>query len=242
MKRLLVILAAGALLGLIPAAVSGATDEVFTGTFTGAQEAPPVSTSAGGTVYVFINPAATEIKYAVSYTGLSGSLLAAHIHYGVRGVSGQIMFPLAAGPSTMFGSLTAANFQTTTSAPKWADALNAIRSGKAYVNLHTAAHPTGEVRANLKPAASAATPSPTATPKATAQPTARPTARPTATARATTQPVHRSLPPTSTTTPTGRQAATDLLPVLLLLVLVGVGGGLFATWKVRPRSTPPDDF
>jgi len=193
MKRVLLVLAAVALIAIVPGAVTGASDEVFTGTFSGAQEVPPVSTSAGGTVYVFINPAATEVKYAVSYTGLSGPLVAAHIHAGSPGVNGQIMLPLTPGPSTMFGSLTQANFQSTSAATTWSAALNLIRTGRAYVNLHTAAHPQGEIRAALRPAAAAATPTPaptrTPSPTRTPTPTVRPTPRATvaATVAATTR-------------------------------------------------------
>jgi hypothetical protein len=264
MKRLVALVAAATVLALLPAFVSGATDEVFTGTLSGAAEVPPVATTAGGTVYVFINPAGTEIKYAVSYTGLSGPLLAAHIHVGAPGVSGQIMFPLVAGPSTMFGSLTAANFQSTSSAPTFASALAAIRSGNAYINLHTALHPQGEIRAQLKPqAAPAPTPTPQPTAKPTAKPTPKPTAKPTAaptakpTARPTAAPTAK---PTVKPTPAGTTGATSAAPshsppttatigeidrsgsgpnlaIVLLLLTIGIGGGIFATMKVKP--TPP---
>ncbi len=245
MKRVLLILAAASLLAIVPMGVSGAADEVFTGTFTGAAETPPVTTSAGGTVYVFINPSATEIKYAVSYTGLSGPLVAAHIHAGAVGVSGQIMLPLTPGASTMFGSLTQANFQSTSAATTWAAALTLIRTGRAYVNLHTAAHPAGEIRAQLKAAAAAATPTPapTRTPTPTTRPTPRATVaattRPTATARPTAT-VRHSLPPTSTNPVIGRGSMPDLLPIALILAL-GVLGGLVATAKVKPRGTPPEE-
>src|SRR4051812_26552460 len=150
MKRLVGLLAALSLVVIVSAVASGASDEVFTGTFSGGAEVPSVTTNGTGTVYVFINPAGTEIKYAVSYTGLSGPLVAAHIHGAAPGVNGPIMLPLPIGPSTMFGSLTQANFQATSAASTWAEALTLIRTGKAYVNLHTAAHPGGEVRAQLK--------------------------------------------------------------------------------------------
>ncbi|HVA85200.1 MAG TPA: CHRD domain-containing protein [Candidatus Saccharimonadales bacterium] len=233
MKRLFVILAGLALFSLAPVTVSGASDQVFSGTLSGAAEVPPVNTTAGGTAYVFIDPAGTEIKYAVSYTGLSGPVIAAHIHYGPPGVSGQIMFPLIAGPSTMFGSLTAANFQATSSAPTWEAALAAIRAGNSYLNLHTAAHPQGEVRAQLLPTAGTATP----------QPTTSPTAAPAATAGGTVAPTHKSLPPTSTAPVLDRQGGSPDLALVLLLLLLGVIGGIAATWRIKPsqRGSPPQD-
>jgi hypothetical protein len=59
------------------------------------------------------------------------------------------MIPFKVTASPMIGTLSSANFLTTEQAPFWADAIAAIRAGKAYVNLHTAANPGGEVRANL---------------------------------------------------------------------------------------------
>jgi len=62
-----------------------------------------------------------------------------------------VSIPFKVTASPLVGVLTQANFIPTTAAPTWADAIAAIRSGNAYVNLHSAAHPGGEVRANLAP-------------------------------------------------------------------------------------------
>lgn len=247
MKRLFAILAAGALLLVVPGGAVAA-DEAFSGMLRGASEVPPVTTNAAGTAYVFINDAQTEVKYAVSYTGLSGPLVAAHIHVGASGTNGPIALPLGVGPSTMFGTLTQADFVSTSAAPTWAAALAAIRAGRAYVNLHTAANPAGEIRAQLAPAA--AGPSPTATPRPTARPTVRPTTRPSATPRptaagtaapATASASHNTPPPTSTLPEADRGRSSDLAPVLLVLLVSILSGGV-AVWKLQPARRPRDDW
>jgi hypothetical protein len=211
-------LAAAVLLALIPGFVSGAGDQVFTGTLAGSAQVPPVTTNGKGTVSVVINSAGTQVSYAVSYSGLSGPLTAAHIHVGAAGTNGPVALPLAIGPSPMFGTLTAANFMTSASAPTFASVLTAIRTGKAYVNLHTALHPDGEIRAQLKSTAAAATPKPTTG----------------ATPRVTLPDADFDLAPGSYTQPmTGRESRTDFYLALAVLMLA-VAGGLFATWKVKP--------
>jgi hypothetical protein len=251
-----------AVIAMLPAMVSGAADEGFTGTLSGGAEVPPVSTTAGGTVYVFIDAAQTGLKYVVTYTGLSGALVASHIHVGAPGVNGEIMFPLLVGPSTMLGSLTVADFKSTSGAPTFASALNAIRSGNAYINLHTALHPNGEVRAQLSPTAVSptATPIPTAAPtpkptvaptaKPTAVPTPKPTAAPTATATPkpsaapTAVPSDPAPPPSSTGPEFDRNVNAPGPGPLLLLLAIGISVGIAATIKVRPTpsgSEPKDD-
>jgi hypothetical protein len=211
-------LAAAALLALLPGFVAGAGDQVFTATLTGSAQVPPVTTSGKGTASVVINAAGTQVSYAVSYSGLSGPLAAAHIHVGAAGTNGPVALPLSVGPSPMFGTLTAANFMTSASAPTFASVLTAIRTGKAYVNLHTALHPDGEIRGQLKSTAAAATPTPKATPRVTL---------PGATG------VETGAPGTYTDPILGRESRTDVYVVLAVLTLA-IAGGLFATWKVKP--------
>jgi hypothetical protein len=125
--------------------------QFFGGTFSGGAEVPGVSGAGTGTVQLLVDTQGYSIHYAITYSGLSGDVVAAHIHFGDPSISGPIMIPFKVGPSPMVGILTQANFQSTPQAPTWADAIAAIRSGHAYANLHTAAHPSGEVRSNLVP-------------------------------------------------------------------------------------------
>jgi CHRD domain len=238
MKRFMAAVAVAALL-ILPATVSGASDQTFMGSLSGAAQVPPVATAANGTVYVVISAAGDQLRWGVQYAGLSGALTGAHIHFGGAGANGQIMFPLTISPSPMLGTLTAADFQAGADVVTFAAALNAIRAGMAYINLHTAAHPDGEIRAQLVAQAAGPTPSPSAS--ASAQPA------PIATSVTVTTPTQRpsrvTLPPTATGSQLDPGAAgIDLGPVIALLVLAMVGG-LVATLKVRPsrRGVVDDD-
>jgi hypothetical protein len=161
------------------------TAEAFESSLDGAQEVPPVATSATGSGLLVISSDASKLTYRVVYEGLSGAVSAAHIHLGAAGVAGGILFPLAVGPSPMVGTLTAADFQPTGSVTDVAGALAAIRAGETYFNLHTAAYPAGEIRGQI-----GAAPAPTPTPTATAG--RAPT--PPATASAEVRPGEASLP------------------------------------------------
>jgi hypothetical protein len=125
----------------------------------GRQQVPPVSTAATGTATVTLNAALTEATVVVTVDGLA-DITMAHIHAGNLGVNGPILFTLAEGSfgsplvlTLSSGNLTArpeAGIQT------FAEAVNAMRQGLTYVNVHSVAHPDGEIRGQLGPATLAA--------------------------------------------------------------------------------------
>ena len=159
MKRLLTVIALAVGLLALPALVAAA-EGTFTATLSGDQEVPPVSTSASGTALVTISADDTTVTYEVTYSGLSGDLAAAHIHCGPAGVAAGVMLPFAHGPSPFSGTLTQADFVACGDVTTFAGALDAIRAGNAYVNLHTAANPGGEIRGQLKTLLNTATEEP----------------------------------------------------------------------------------
>jgi len=129
----------------------------------GFQENPPVTTSGTGSGLVVISTDASTITYLVTYSGLSGALAASHIHTGAVGVNGGVILPLAAGPSPMTGTLTAADFTASGAVTTFAEAVAAIRAGTTYINLHTAANPGGEIRGQVAVTVAAPTPAPVVT-------------------------------------------------------------------------------
>jgi hypothetical protein len=116
--------------------------ELYGGSFSGAQEVPPVATRGSGDAEVRFDPRSGLVHWRVSHAGLSGPLTGAHIH-GPAG-PGQ-----NAGIVIPFGNLS--SHPISGQARITPEQLGQLSSGQWYVNLHTAQHPAGEVRAQLRP-------------------------------------------------------------------------------------------
>lgn len=117
---------------------------------------PAVTSSARGTVSLRVG--ASSIDFMLNVDPLPAtSITSAHIHVGAPGTNGPIIFSLYQsvidGPLTgsRSGTLQAFNLesQPTQGVSSFSDAVNAILNGNAYVNVHTAAFPSGEIRGQL---------------------------------------------------------------------------------------------
>ncbi len=106
----------------------------------GTQEVPAVTTSASGRGAVTIGADKT-VSGGISTSGIVGT--AAHIHAAAVGENGPVLITLV--KDTEDGWLVPADTSLT-------DAQYAMfKAGELYVNVHSAAHPAGEIRAQLKP-------------------------------------------------------------------------------------------
>jgi hypothetical protein len=156
MKRATVLLAIIALLAA-PAAVLA--QEEFTAEIDADQEVPTPTLPEGyegqGSGSATISADETEISYEVTFEGLTGPATMAHIHYGAPGVAGGILFWLTEmgvddNPSPLSGTLTEADFTAVDGGPQsFAEALDAMRAGNTYFNIHTEENPPGEIRGQL---------------------------------------------------------------------------------------------
>lgn len=116
--------------------MSGDTNKV---TLTGASEVPAVTTPATGTGTIMI-AADGSVTGSMTVTGMAPTM--GHIHQGAVGINGPVIVPF-----TQSG-----NVFTAPAGAKLTEAqLAAYRAGNLYVNVHSAAHPSGEIRAQLKP-------------------------------------------------------------------------------------------
>ncbi len=109
-------------------------------TLTGAEEAPPVSTKASGKSKIAV---ADDKSISGTVTISDMTATAAHIHQGVKGKNGPVIIPLTKTSDMAFSvpanaKLTEAQFA-------------AYKAGNLYVNVHSAAYPNGEIRAQLQP-------------------------------------------------------------------------------------------
>lgn len=135
-------LAAATALALAACAGMGGGVETTEVRLDGAQAVPPVSTSAAGSGRFSVSPD-RAISGGITVSGISAT--AAHIHEGAPGKGGPVAVPLARSGDNGFSvpadtRLTEAQYA-------------AYRAGNLYVNVHSAAHPDGEIRGQLKPPA-----------------------------------------------------------------------------------------
>ena len=109
-------------------------------TLSGAQEVPPVNTQGTGTSSIVVT-GDKNISGNIEVKGFNGG--AAHVHEGATGQNGPVVIPLVkSGDNTW--SVPANTILTS-------QQFDAYQRGNLYVNVHSAAYPTGEVRAQLKP-------------------------------------------------------------------------------------------
>jgi CHRD domain len=107
---------------------------------TGAEETPPVTTSATGSGTITIG-SDKSVSGSVKTTGIEG--IAAHIHTGASGQSGPPIITLTKGTDGAW---------TVPAGSKLTDEqYDAFKAGNLYVNVHSADHKGGEIRAQLKP-------------------------------------------------------------------------------------------
>ena len=122
-----------------------------------------LSTSGTGSFQARLNHDGDELTYELQYSGLEGgNTLFAHVHLGQMGTTGGVMFFLCGGggrpacpntATTVTGTVTAANIIGPAgqgfSPGEFQEAIEAMRAGSAYANVHTTVYPSGEIRGQI---------------------------------------------------------------------------------------------
>lgn len=109
-------------------------------TLSGEQEVPPVTTSAKGTG-VFTIGKDMSIKGTVTTSGVNG--IAAHIHMAPPGENGPPVITLVKVSENVWSTPDDAKLTD--------DQYEKFRAGYLYVNVHSEAHRSGEIRGQLNP-------------------------------------------------------------------------------------------
>jgi hypothetical protein len=106
----------------------------------GAEETPPVTTSATGAGTISIDKD-NAVTGSVKTTGIDGT--AAHIHLAPAGKSGPPIITLTKGE--------AGEWVVPAGSKLTPEQLESFKAGDLYVNVHSAANKPGEIRGQLKP-------------------------------------------------------------------------------------------
>ena len=105
------------------------------------QETPPNDSKGTGTADVTYNTGTQRLRWTVDYSGLTGPATGAHFHGPADpGQSADVAVPLKGkldSPIKGSAKLTKAQARD-------------LEAGKYYLNIHTDAHPDGEIRGQVQ--------------------------------------------------------------------------------------------
>jgi hypothetical protein len=131
-------------LAAVATAVPGQGAVVFVATLDASQNVPPTESPATGAALLVLNDAETEVAYTVTYSGLMGSEVGAHFHNAPPGENGSILHTLPMG---------------TPKVGVWDVSLHDVGelyAGRIYVNVHSTAYFSGEIRGDITESLAAA--------------------------------------------------------------------------------------
>jgi len=114
----------------------------FKAHLTNKDEVPPTAGAGTGDGTVVLNTATNEITWNVTFSGLTGPAIAAHIHGpGAPGTNASVLVGFDP-PKAPAGEIKGSNVIL-------AKQVEDLKAGKWYVNIHTAANKGGEIRGQL---------------------------------------------------------------------------------------------
>ena len=138
----------------------------FVAHLSGDNEVPPVDTRAQGQAKFQLSKDGNELHFKLIAANIE-NILQAHIHCGAAGVNGPVVVflypegpPPVLIPGRFSGVLAEGTITDAFLAPGQAacpdgvtdfdDLIAKMRSGEAYVNVHTSAFPGGEIRGQIR--------------------------------------------------------------------------------------------
>jgi CHRD domain len=153
------LLLVGLVLLFVP--LAGAQTTTFHATLSGKNQNPPIDVPGHGTATFTLSSDGKSLTYRLRVTDVD-SVSMAHIHIAPQGQEGPVaawLYPskppavVKEGKFTgvlATGTLTDASLAGPLQGKTIADLITEIKGGTAYVNVHTTAHPAGEIRGQIK--------------------------------------------------------------------------------------------
>lgn len=134
-----------AVASLFGAGLAQAASVTFSVPLSGGEQVPAVTTSGSGTAELTYDPATRVVTWSIAYKDLTGPATMAHFHGpAAAGANGPVTVWLskqgAAPESPIRGEATLSASQA-----------EQFAAGQWYVNIHTKAHPAGEIRGQAMP-------------------------------------------------------------------------------------------
>lgn len=124
---------------------------------TGQNETPAVETKASGMAYLTRKEHDTKLDWKLNVKNIEGVTMA-HLHLAPKGQEGPPVADLYTGPekkgkfsgTLSKGTITDKDLTGPMQGKTVKDLIDQIKAGNVYVNVHTAAHPNGELRGQIK--------------------------------------------------------------------------------------------
>jgi len=116
---------------------------VYKVALSGGQEVPAVTTSARGTAYLTLNKTSGNLYGTIKTMGMTPT--AGHIHTGVTGINGDVLLAFALDETDGNNLNVSSNTVLDTTG------LASLENEELYINIHSAAVASGELRGQIVP-------------------------------------------------------------------------------------------
>ena len=148
------------LMAAVGSAAAGSGQRNFRAHLNGAGEVPAFDTQAQGQAIFKLSEDGSSLHYKLIAANIE-DILQSHIHVGPADQNGPVVaFLYPSGPPAQLipgrfsgvlaeGDITAANLRGPLTGMSLADLLAEMAAGNTYVNVHTLASPSGEIRGQI---------------------------------------------------------------------------------------------
>ncbi|MFZ0513561.1 MAG: CHRD domain-containing protein [Candidatus Nitrosopolaris sp.] len=142
---------------------ASAQQQKFAAILSGSNELPLVNSHGSGVANFQLSADRKSLGYQLNVTNMN-NVMGTHIHSGKQGENGPVVAGLfntnkSAPPTGIVngqlsnGSITSAVLQGPLAGKQLSDLVNLIKTGGAYVNIHTTQNQNGELRGQISPSA-----------------------------------------------------------------------------------------